>query len=322
MNGLLAEPLAGRGRRAATHRRPRSGDLGSTSWATASSRSRPADAAVATMVVLRDPGEAYLLRHTGGDDAISWVERFDPESLEVIERSPDLAGGPTWPGGVGVHANGSLYVAFGNHVHRLAPDTTLIASRTLPRVRPVQQLRRAARRSPRDQGLRRHAARRNRAVTRTDRAADPRTRAARDRRPARAPGAFDRAPLGRSATTSTSSATTHHCSACIGTARRSRSTTRFQPRYRTIEGQTYGWDAVIDAGAAWFLDNGAGSERYAGTFRGQGISTAPLHLVRVDLATGAVTLAEICGEPNGVVANPPVIDPIVGSRWATTAATA
>jgi hypothetical protein len=83
----------------------------------------------------------------------------------------------------------------------------------------------------------------------------------------------------------------------------------FRARYRTIDGQTYGWDAVIDAGAAWFLDNGDGSERYAGTFRGQGISSAPLHLVRVDLATGAVTLTEICGLPNGVVANPPAVDP-------------
>ena len=83
----------------------------------------------------------------------------------------------------------------------------------------------------------------------------------------------------------------------------------FRPRYRTLEDQTYGWDAVIDAASAWFLDNGAGSERYAGTFRGQGISTAPLHLVRVDLETGAVSLTEICGLPNGVVANPPAVDP-------------
>jgi len=82
----------------------------------------------------------------------------------------------------------------------------------------------------------------------------------------------------------------------------------FAGRYRTIAGQTYGWDAVIALGAAWFLDNGAGSERYIGTFRGQGISSAPLHLVRVDLTTAAVTLTEICGEPNGVIANPPVID--------------
>ena len=53
-------------------------------------------------------------------------------------------------------------------------------------------------------------------------------------------------------------------------------------------GQTYGWDPVIALGAAWFLDDGEGSERYVGTLRGQGRSTAPLHLVRVDLATGAV----------------------------------
>ena len=30
--------------------------------------------------------------------------------------------------------------------------------------------------------------------------------------------------------------------------------------------------------------------------------------MRVDLATGAVTLTEICGLPNGLVANPPVVD--------------
>ena len=65
---------------------------------------------------------------------------------------------------------------------------------------------------------------------------------------------------------------------------------------------------MLALGAAWFLDNGEGSERYAGTFRGQGISSAPLHLVRVDLATAAVTLTEICGLPNGLVANPPIVD--------------
>ena len=50
----------------------------------------------------------------------------------------------------------------------------------------------------------------------------------------------------------------------------------FAGRYRTLPGQTYGWDVVLALGAAWFLDNGAGSERYIGTFRGQGISAAPL----------------------------------------------
>ncbi len=88
----------------------------------------------------------------------------------------------------------------------------------------------------------------------------------------------------------------------------------FQPRYRTLDGQTYGWDAVIADGAAWFLDDGEGSEGYAGNFRGVSRSPSPLHLVRVDLGTGAVTLTEVCGLPNGIVANPPAVD--VGRRIA------
>ena len=82
----------------------------------------------------------------------------------------------------------------------------------------------------------------------------------------------------------------------------------FAARYRTIPGQTHGWDAVLALGAAWFLDDGAGAERYAGTFRGVGTNTAPLHLVRVDLATAAVQLTEVCGRPGGLIANPPLVD--------------
>jgi hypothetical protein len=84
----------------------------------------------------------------------------------------------------------------------------------------------------------------------------------------------------------------------------------FTVPYRTMPGQTYGWDAVIEAGGAWFLDNGAGSERYTGTFRGMGTSSSPLHLVRVGLDDGAVSLTEICGLPGGLIANPPAIDPV------------
>ena len=46
-----------------------------------------------------------------------------------------------------------------------------------------------------------------------------------------------------------------------------------------------------------------------GRSAGQGISPAPLHLVRVDLDDRArSTLTEICGLPNGIVANPPAVD--------------
>jgi outer membrane protein assembly factor BamB len=82
----------------------------------------------------------------------------------------------------------------------------------------------------------------------------------------------------------------------------------FTARYRTMDGQTYGWDCVIAAGAAWFLDNGDGTEHFDGSLRGHGISTARLHLVRVDLRTSEVTTAEICGLSGGLIANPPATD--------------
>jgi hypothetical protein len=265
------------------------------------------DAGAATMVVLRDPGEAYLLRHTGGPAAISWVERFDPVTLETLERSPDLAGGPTWPGGVGVHANGSLYVAFGNHVHRLAPDTSLAASRALPRERPYNSF------VVLPDG---HLVTKDFGGALTDGAPapdDPTELLVLE------PDALEivaRLTLPEPSIARLSAAGSDVY--VVGDSSlfrvgwdgaRLTLDAGFDARYRTLVGQSYGWDTVIDAGAAWFLDNGEGSERYAGTFRGQGISPAPLHLVRVDLVTAEVSLTEICGLPNGIVANPPAIDP-------------
>jgi hypothetical protein len=265
------------------------------------------DVPAATMVVLRDPGEAYLLRHTGGGDAISWIERFDPESLEPIERSPDLPGGPAWPGGVAVHANGSLYVVFGRHAHRLGPDTVPIAARRLPRDRPYNSFVVLP-----DGCL----------VTKDFGGALP-GGAPPPSEPTELlvlePEALEvvaRLMLPERSIARLSADgddiyvvgdSTLFRVGWDGTALALDD--GFAARYRTLDGQTYGWDAVIDAGAAWFLDNGDGSERYAGTFRGQGISHAPLHLVRVDLETSAVALTEICGAPDGVIANPPAIDP-------------
>jgi hypothetical protein len=265
------------------------------------------DVPAATMVVLRDPGEAYLLRHTGGADAISWVERIDPESLEPIERSPDLPGGPAWPGGVAVHANGSLYVVFGRHAHRLGPDTVPIAARALPRDRPYNSFVVLP-----DGAL----------VTKDFGGALP-GGAPPPSEPTELlvlePEALEivaRLVLPERSIARLSADGNDIYVVGDSTLFRVRwdgtalaLDERFAARYRTLPGQTYGWDAVIDAGAAWFLDNGDGSERYAGTFRGQGISSASLHLVRVDLATGTVALTEVCGAPNGVIANPPAIDP-------------
>lgn len=268
------------------------------------------DAMASTMVVLRDPGEVYLLRHTMGVDTVSWVEQIDPETLEPIRRSPDLPGGPMWPGGLAAHANGSLYVVFGRYAHRLASDLTVLASCELPRDRPYNSF------AILPEGF----------IATKDFAGE---------RPLTNPSADDpdnselvilepenleiiaRLELPERSIARISLA--HDDIYVVGDTRLMRirwtdsSTLTLDPDfgglYRTQPGQTYGWDPVIAAGAAWFLDNGAGGDRYVGTMRDRGVSEAPLHLVRVNLMSGAVSLTEICGLPNGLIVNPPLIDP-------------
>ena len=65
---------------------------------------------------------------------------------------------------------------------------------------------------------------------------------------------------------------------------------------------------MLALGAAWFLDNGDGSTNFDGSFRGKGISTAPLQLVRVDLADGSVSSAAVCEAAGGLITNPPIVD--------------
>ena len=268
--------------------------------------SRPAPAA--TMVVTRDPGEVYLLRHTAGDDAISLVERIDPVTLAPLATSAELAGGPTWPGSLAAHANGSLYVVFGNHAHRLAPDLTVLASRQLPRHRPYNGFVVLA------DGT---------VVTKDFAGSRPGSPVAAGDRQACQLVALEPEGLEVVGTCDLPEPSIARLSADGDTVYVVGDTSLLRvrwdggslaldedvtARYRVRDGQTYGWDCVLAAGAAWFLDDGDGSEGYTGTLRGHGLSTAPLQLVRVDLASGRVTAAEICGLPGGLVANPPVVD--------------
>jgi hypothetical protein len=263
---------------------------------------------LATMAVTRDPGELYLLRHTAGGDAVSFVERVDPRTLDAASRSPDLAGGPTWPGSIAVHANGSLYVVFGNHAHRLDPDLSVRASVTLPRHRPYNGF------VVLPDG---HLVTKDFAGARPDTPVSPA-----DRQPCEVVvlepdglAIVDRCTL---AEPSIARLSAHGDRIyVVGDTSlirlrwdgRLRTDDGFRIPYRTLPGQTYGWDCVIAGGAAWFLDNGEGSERYDGSLHGHGVATAPLHLVRIELETGAVGMAEVCSETGGLIANPPLIDP-------------
>lgn len=260
-------------------------------------------------IVLGD-GSVFVHGHAvdgDAEDQSCWVERVDPITLDTIARAEGLPGGPTWPGGIAAHEGGSLIVAFGRHVHRLTTGLELVATRELPRDRAYNSF-----------------------VVLPD--GHVVTKDFGGLRPGQddsliAPACqvivLDPTTLEIVSTVDLPEPSIARLSAdgddvyVVGDHSLFRlrwdgsslaADESFAPRYRTIDGQTHGWDAVIALGAAWFLDNGAGSERYAGTFRGQGISSAPLHLVRVDLISGDVSLTEICGQPNGLVANPPLID--------------
>src|SRR6478609_7564351 len=95
--------------------------------------------AFATDVLLRrEPGELYALRHRipiRGEQSgpvAGWVERLDPETLEVTASTPRLPAGSWWPGGMAAHANGDIHMVLGRWAHRLTPELEVLASHRLP----------------------------------------------------------------------------------------------------------------------------------------------------------------------------------------------
>jgi len=255
------------------------------------------------MVVRRERGEWFMLCHTGGDDAVSWVERFDPESLEVVSRSVDLPAGPTWPGGLAVHANGDVYVVFGRYAHRLTPELALVTSTELPRNRPYNSFVILS-----DGTL----------VTKDFGGARPGEESSNESPDCEVVALSpDLEILSRHtlAEGSVARLSAHDRDVYVvgvhslfevqwnGT---SFSTTQ-QISYRE-SGEGFGWDAVIADGRAWFLNNGAGSQNFDGSLRGKGVATAPQGLVAIDLATTAVTKYTVNDEVHSLVANPPAID--------------
>jgi hypothetical protein len=262
-------------------------------------------AVASTMVVLRDPGEVFLLCHTGGEEAVSWVERIDPVTLDPLGRSPDLPGGPAWPGGLAAHAGGSLHVVFGNHAHRLSPGLDVQASRLLPRARPYNSfvVLPDGHLVTKDFGGSRPGAPVSGPPPATELLVlDPEGLDVVAVHPLPEPSIARLSARGSEVVVVGEDSVF-----TVGWDGRRLERGR-RVRYRTEPGQTYGWDAVVDGGAAWFLDDGEGSDRYNGSLRGLGLSDAPLRLHRVDLDAGGRTSAEVCGLRGGLVANPPAVD--------------
>ena len=261
---------------------------------------------VVTIVVVASPDDVFVLCHTGGDGAVSWVERVHPETLETLATSEHLAGGPAWPGGTAVHSNGDIYVVFGNHAHRLNRSLQVVASRELPRIRPYNSFVVLP-----DGHL----------VTKDFGGSRPGNEMEEPFAPTQLV-VLEPTGLNIVATLDLPEASIARLSAnendvyVVGTSSlwrvrwdgESLHSDGWRAEYRQLQGQTYGWDVVIADTDAWFLDNGESTHKFAGTLRCVGTATAPLHLVRVNLASGRVSLHEICELAGGVVANPPLVD--------------
>lgn len=266
--------------------------------------SRPA--IFANMPVLRAPGEVFVQGSTPpSGNTTSWVERVDPVTLQVLARSPELPGGPFWPGGIMAHANGYLYVTHGRYCHKLDRDCALVASRELPRDRPYNSLLALS-----DGNLvmkdfiRDGSAASAFSVLEPDRlepigpeVAIPEGSIARISRDISDGGEFVYV---------VGDHTIFRCQYEHGALARDES---WSHRYRTEPDgvQSFGWDPVIADGSAWFMDNGA--NEFRGSFRGTGTATGPLRLHRVSLAGARDAEAFVpFGAERGTIVNPPLVD--------------
>jgi hypothetical protein len=265
------------------------------------------DALAMTMPIVGPNDELFLQRVMPGLDSVAWVEKIDPLTLETIIQSEQLAGGPMWPGGMAAHANGSLYVVFGNHAHRLSTDLSVIASTELPRVRPYNSfvILPSGHIATKDFSGPLPGQPNGTPMDNTELLIlDPEDLRIVARFELNEPSIARLSADGNNIYV----VGDHSLIRVIWNGESLSVDETFNACYRTLEGQTFGWDTVITDDDAWFLDNGEGTQLFTGSFRGVGISTAPLHLVRVNKQTGHVTLTEISGLPNGIVANPPVVD--------------
>ena len=257
---------------------------------------------MSTMTVLGAPGEVYLLTHSAlrarwGRPTSCRVSRIDPITLAPAAMSPRLPGGPMWPGGMAVHANGDLYVVYGRWAHRLDRNCGVKEALKLPVDLPYNSF------VALDNGL---------IVTKN--ISDSRKAVLSVLRPDPLGFACDdiECPEPSIARLSAVGNTVY----VVGV----QSIFRFdwdgqtlvrdmgwRFDYATGTAQTYGWDVVLGLGNAWFMDNG--KHRYLRSMIGRGVSHTPNRLIRVNLSDCTdVETAEVSGIPGGTITNPPLVD--------------
>lgn len=258
---------------------------------------------LSTMTVLGAPGQVYLLTHSAlrahvGLATTACVEMIDPITLQPVHRSPRLPGGPMWPGGMALHANGDVYVVYGRHAHRLNRECEVLRGFELP----VDQAYNSF--VILDNGL---------IVTKnlSDTTAAQLTVLEPDLQRACADTRCPEPSIARLSSKGNTvyvvgvrSIFRYHWS---DAAQQLILDTDWQHDYTTGTPQSYGWDVVLDSENAWFMDNGR--HTYKLRMIGAGVSASPNRLIRVSLSdAGQHQYVTISGLPHGSITNPPLVD--------------
>ena len=270
------------------------------------------DAFATDVLVRREPGELYALRH--GMPARrpletpveGWVERLDPTSLAVTASTPRLPGGSYWPGGMAAHANGDLHMVFGRWAHRLSPDLDVLASHRLPVARPHNSFvvldggELVTKDCDAPAGL----------EPSTVSVLDPETLL-----PVAAPLRLPEPSIARLATDGEGVIVVG--TTAVFRLRLDRADGRitiddgWQPSYGPAPGRSYGWDPVITDEHVLWMDNGR--NHVDRTMLGTGEAPDPVRIwwARRD-DDRAVRSTEISGLAFGTESNPPAWDPLRG----------
>mgnify|MGYP000025788496 FL=1 len=259
---------------------------------------------LSTMTVLGAPGEVFLLTHSVlgahlGLATTAQVQLIDPITLATRCQSPRLAGGPMWPGGMAVLGNGHVLVLYGRYAHLLNRQCELLRSKQLPINEPYNSFVVLA------NGL---------VVTKN---ISPTT-------PARLsvlhPDTLEQAApcidceepaIARlSAQGNTVYMVGITCVVRYHWDEANSSLVKdptWSYHYLKDSKQSYGWDMVITAHDAWFMDNG--KHNYLISMLGAGKNKAPNRLHRVSLSdSNSHQHWEVSSVQGGAITNPPLVD--------------
>jgi len=260
---------------------------------------------MSTMTVLGAPGEVYLLTHSVirakfGLPTTACVELMDPQTLRTIRRSPRLAGGPMWPGGMAIHRNGDLYVVYGRHAHRLNRACEPVSQWRLPVNQPYNSF------VILDNGL---------IITKNLSDTAPARLSVLEAESLTPAGPDTECPEPSIARLSAAGNTVYVVGVRsifryhwddTGQCLRFDDAWRFD--YIGSTTQSYGWDVVLDGQHAWFMDNGR--HNYFVKMIGSGVNPTPNRLIRVSLSdAGDHECLPISGITGGSITNPPLVDP-------------